>query len=72
MYELWYTFTLNRFVREVFKYYELGSCQLYPNGWIIPIAFDKFFKLVGIKPTLNIVKTGYHLVTRTNGGNDRH
>lgn len=72
MYKLWYTFTLNRFVREPFKCYELGPCQLYPNRWIILIAFDKFFKLVGIKPTLKLIKTYYHLVTRTNGGNDRH
>jgi len=42
----------------------------HPNRWIILFVFDKFFRLVKIKPIVNVFRTCYHLVIGTNNGND--
>jgi hypothetical protein len=59
-------------MREVFRYYQSDLGQLHRNEQIILFTFDKFFKLTIIKPTINIFRTCYHLVTNTDGGNDMH
>jgi hypothetical protein len=35
-------------------------------------TFDKFPRLVGIEPTINIFRTCYHMVADINSGNDIH
>lgn len=70
MYTLGYTFHLQGFMKEVFRYYQLGPSQLYPNKWIIFFAFDKFLRLVIIEPIISVFRTCYHLVASTNGDND--
>lgn len=70
MYVLGYTFLPEGFMREIFRYYQLGLCQLHPNGWINLSTFDKFFRIVEIKLTINVFRTYYHMVTGTDGGND--
>jgi hypothetical protein len=70
MYVLGYSFSLQGFVSEVFRYYRLGLGQSHPNGWIIFVAFDKFLRLVRIDFIVNVFRICYHLVTGTNSNND--
>jgi len=67
-----YSFSLQGFVWEVFRYYKLGSGQLHPNKWIILFVFDKFLQLIEIEPTINVFRTYYHLVVGADNGNDTH
>lgn len=39
------------------------------QGWIIVSSFEKFCRTGGLKPTINIFKICYQLVTNTDGGN---
>jgi hypothetical protein len=70
MYALGYTFHLQGFMKEVFRYYQWGLSQLHPNKWIILSAFDKFLRLVIIEPIISVFRTCYHLVASTNGDTD--
>jgi len=69
MYMIRYSFLLKSFIKEVFIYYQLGSSQLHPNRWIILSAFNKFYRLVRIEPTINVLRSFYHLVIGIDGGN---
>jgi len=70
MYALGYTFHLQGFMKEVFRYYQLSPSQLHPNKWIILSTFDKFRRLVIIEPIISVFRTCYHLVASTNCDND--
>lgn len=65
IYKLGYSFPLQEFVREILCYYNLG-----PNKWIILSAFDKFLRLVGLKPIVNIFRTCYNLIGGTDNDNN--
>jgi len=54
------------------KYYKLVPYQLHFNMWITLSPYDKFSRLVKIKPIVNVFENCYHLVVDTDGGNNMH
>jgi hypothetical protein len=59
MYKMRYFFPFPGFVRDMFNYYQLGLGQLHPNGWTIMSAFENFYRMVGLKTTVNVFKSCY-------------
>lgn len=47
IYTMRYSFHLKGFIREVFRYYQMGPSQLHLNRWIILFTFDKCYRLIG-------------------------
>ena len=70
MYKMGYSFPLKGFVRDVFSFYHLSSGQLHPNRWMLVSAFEKFYRMVGLEPTMNVFRSCYHLVASSDGGID--
>ena len=67
-----YSFDLKGFIKEVFRYYQMGPSQLHLNRWITLSTFDKCCRLIGNKPIVNVFRNCYHLVVGTDGGNKVH
>jgi len=70
MEELEHSFSLQRFINDVFRYYRLGLEQPHPNEWVILLTFDKFLELVGKEPITNLFKVYYQLIKSTCDGSD--
>lgn len=50
MYEFEYLFSLQGFIKEIFRYYNMSLAQFHPNGWTILLAFDKFLRMLDKEP----------------------
>jgi hypothetical protein len=48
--------------------YAMGYSLLL-QGWTIMSFFEKFCRMVGLEPTINVSKIYHQLVTSTDGGN---
>lgn len=72
IYTMRYSFHLKGFIREVFRYCQIGPSWLHLNRQITLSTFDKCCRLIGNEPKVNVFRNCYHLVVDTDGGNEVH
>uniref|UniRef100_A0A3N7FKI2 Uncharacterized protein n=1 Tax=Populus trichocarpa TaxID=3694 RepID=A0A3N7FKI2_POPTR len=63
MYEFGYSFPLQGFVTEVFRYYNPSSTQLHLNGWTILSALNKFLRMLDKESTVRIFRQCHTLIS---------
>lgn len=68
MFEVVHIFPLYGFVSDVFFHYHIYPCQLHLNKWILLTAFDEYFRLIGLVPTITVFRHYYTLNDYSNGG----
>jgi len=68
LYDFGYLFSLQRFVRDVLRYYNLSLTQIHPNGWIIRSLFEKLLRILNKEPLVRVFRQCYTLISSTEKG----
>ena len=67
-YEFGYSFSLERFVRDVLRYYNFSLVHIHRNGWIILSLFEKLLRILNEKPSIKVFRQCYTLISSIEGG----
>jgi len=62
IYEFGYLFQLQRFVRDIFCYYNMILVELHPNRWTTLFIFDKMLRILKMEPSIRVFKHYYTLI----------
>ena len=68
LYEFGYSFPLERFVRDVLRYYNFNLAHIHPNRWIILSLFEKLLRILNEEPSIKVFRQCYTLISSIEGG----
>jgi hypothetical protein len=66
-YEFGYSFSLERFVRDVPRYYNFSLAHIHRNGWIILSLFEKLLRILNEEPSIKVFRQCYTLISSIEG-----